>query len=378
MRRNARPLRIFYAAGAKPNGSLSASEVWHHNLCLPLRDLGHQVIPLDYDLEPHYGNADFTKPGHREFNEIYRPKLEEALFDQISKAHKKSPIDLFFSYFYSSFVSPGLIKAIRDMGIVAINWYCNASYQFDLIEKLAPAYDFCLVPEKFRLDDYRRVKANPIYCQEAANPHFYKPYALPRIYDASFVGARYGDRAHCVKFLLGRGIDAKVWGPGWASLVPAGGLLDRVLLHAKRTKATLCGKGRLLPPLLPGASVGGLLSDMEMVKMYSRSKISLGFSKVGETHLCGQPVKQVRLRDFEAPMSGAFYLAEYVEELEDFFHLGKEVVCFFDKRDLAEKVRYFLKHEAEREKIRHAGHLRARREHTWQNRFTAVFAQIGV
>jgi hypothetical protein len=73
------------------------------------------------------------------------------------------------------------------MGICTINWYCNASYQFELVEEIAPAYDYCLVPEKFWLDDYRRVGANPIYCQEAANPNTYKPYDLPKSFDVTFV-----------------------------------------------------------------------------------------------------------------------------------------------------------------------------------------------
>jgi spore maturation protein CgeB len=378
MRCNSRRLRIFYAAGNKPNGSLNQSKVWYYNLYLPLQDLGHEIVQFDYDLEPHYNNADFINPDQNRFSEINRPKLEEALFNQISKTHKEKHIDIFFSYFYSSFVKPELIHAIKEMGILTINWYCNASYQFHLIEDIAPAYDYCLVPERYRLDDYRRIKANPIYCQEAANPYRYKPYSLAQIHNVTFVGSRYGDRAHYIKHLIDKGIDAQVWGPGWTSLSSPTCLFKKAVIHAKRAKARVLGKGRLLQPILPTKNTNVSLSDKEMIKMYSRSKISLGFSKVGETHLSCRPIKQVRLRDFEAPMSGAFYLAEYVEELEDFFDIGKEMICYFDKCDLTEKIIFYLKNESEREKIRWAGHLRAKREHTWQNRFKTVFEKIGV
>ena len=112
--------------------------------------------------------------------------------------------------------------------------------------------------------------------------------------------------------------------------------------------------------------------------MYSRSKISLGFSVVGDTHQTGASIKQIRLRDFEAPMSGAFYMVENMEELVEFFEIGKEIVCYDDKADLLEKVRYYLAHDSERERIRRAGLLRARRDHSWHERFTAVFKTIGL
>lgn len=149
-------MRVFCAAGAKPNAALAASNVWYHNLFLPLKDLGHEVVALDYDLEPHYANADPAVPEKLRFIEANRPALEEELLSQVRVAHRECPSDLFFSYFYSSFVRPEVIREIRQMGIVTVNWYCNASYQFHLVKYIAPAYDYCLVPEKVRLEDYRR------------------------------------------------------------------------------------------------------------------------------------------------------------------------------------------------------------------------------
>jgi len=68
--------------------------------------------------------------------------------------------------------------------------------------------------------------------------------------------------------------------------------------------------------------LGGTLSNIEMVKLYSRSKINLGFSSCGDTHKTGERILQVRLRDFEVPMSGGFYMVEYMAELEEFFDIG--------------------------------------------------------
>ena len=116
-----------------------------------------------------------------------------------------------------------------------------------------------------------------------------------------------------------------------------------------------------------------------LVRMYSRSRISLGFSAVAHLPRDGSPpVRQVRLRDFEAPMSGAFYLVERFDELAEFFEPGSEVVFFENEEDLADKAAYYLRHDRDRRRIRDAGLRRAREEHTWQKRFESAFRQMGL
>ena len=106
--------------------------------------------------------------------------------------------------------------------------------------------------------------------------------------------------------------------------------------------------------------------------MYNRSKINLGFSTCA--NLQGQKkILQIRLRDFEVPMSGGFYLTEYMKELEEFYNIGTEIVCYRDPAELADKINYYLQHETAREAIRRAGYERCLREHTWQHRFSAAF-----
>ena len=390
-------MRIFHAT-QHGIGAVSSSRLWYVNLYLPLVDLGHEVIPFEYDLEPHYRNADPASPGMRAFIEENRPRLEQALLEQVRRAHRQKPIDLFFSYFYSAFCRPEVLREIGAMGICTVNWYCNASYQFHLVEEIAPAYDYCLVPEKFRLEDYRRIGANPIYCQEAANPNVYRPYDLPREFDVTFVGQKYGDRPEYIRYLLDQGIDVRAWGPGWRPPEPHYDDLGwrtrwlgrarrlttlegwRAVAHRLRSRPSSPPASTQAQPSdgLPDHVIGPPLDDEELIRMYSRSKISLGFSSCGDTHCSGQRILQVHLRDFEAPMSGAFYMVEHMEELEEFFEIGQEIVCYHDKEDLADKIRYYLAHDDERERIRQAGYRRAARDHSWHQRFRQVFAQIGL
>ncbi len=365
-----RPLRIFYAAADAATADVPGSRIWYHNLYLPLTELGHDVIRFEYDLEPHVGHRDFTLPQNREFIQTERPKLEAALLAQLEAAHRERPVDMFFSYFYAADITAVTIEKIRQAGIVTVNWYCNGSYQFHLVSDIAPAYDYCLVPEKFRLADYRRLGATPIYCQEAANPNVYRPYDLPFEFDVTFVGQKYGDRPAYIHHLLRQGLDVRVWGPRWQQDSLAIPLWRKA---GSRLKRFLRGSEPLFPPRIPAEICGPPLSDEALIQMYSRSRINLGFSNVADTTT---GIKQVRLRDFEVPMSGGFYMVETMPELAEFFVYDQEIVGYTGKKDLADKAAYYLAHPDEREQIRRAGWERARKDHTWHKRFLDSFAQM--
>ena len=53
-------------------------------------------------------------------------------------------------------------------------------------------------------------------------------------------------------------------------------------------------------------------------------------------------------------------------------------MCYRDLPDLADKIKYYLAHDDERNQIRLAGLARCRRDHTWHKRFQDSFAQMGL
>jgi spore maturation protein CgeB len=383
-------MHIFYACDHE---LIPGSRVWHNNLYLPLRDLGHRVTAFDYDLTRHFLEAaNPAIPTHKVNIKAWCPRLEEALVRQVETVHAHDRLDMLFSYFYGAFCRPEVIRHIRSLGIVTVNWYCNGSFQFDLVREIAPAFDYCLVPERFRLEDYRRIGATPIYCQEAANPNICRPFQVAQEFDVTFVGQCYGDRPEYIHALRGAGIDVRVWGMNWRErysedpqTIGSSGPVDRPIRRwIKKSYRHVQKILPFLPPTrLPWGKIratdcGAPLTDEEQVKMYSRSRINLGFSTCGETHLGGERIVQVRLRDFEVPMSGGFYMVEHMKELEEFFDIGKEVVCYHDAVDLADKVRFYLRRANERERIRVAGRSRCLRDHTWQRRLADSFRAMGM
>jgi spore maturation protein CgeB len=391
-------MRIFYASDVTPNAAFE-SNLWRNNLYLPLVDLGHNVVEFQYDLQETFRNLDPSDRVQQAFIKKNRPKLSMELLRQIKAAHLLKPIDLFFSYFYDACVLPETIDEIRGMGIQTVNWYCNGSYQLELVSEISPHYDWCLVPEKFRLQDYALMGARTIYCQEAANPNIYTPYDLPKDYDVVFIGQAYGERPAYIHYLIEQDINLRVWGYGWDSYTPkvnrkginpikrARRIAQRLLKPdgfqtVIEKSLSMLNRSSESPPEnkleLPIAIIGSPLSDIEMIKMYSRTKINLGFSSVGNTHQTDQRIVQIRLRDFEVPMSGGFYMVEYMEELEEFFDIGQEIVCYTSREELVDKIKYYLRNEDEREAIRVKGYERCQRDHTWHRRFKMAFAHMGL
>lgn len=115
-----------------------------------------------------------------------------------------------------------------------------------------------------------------------------------------------------------------------------------------------------------------MLDFEDMAKVLNRSKISINFSKGAN----GEP--QIKMRPFEIAASNTMPLCEYVEGIEKYYKIGKEIVVFRNEKELKEKIDYYLTHHTEREEIAKAAYDRTMKEHTWRNRFESIFKTIGV
>ena len=88
--------------------------------------------------------------------------------------------------------------------------------------------------------------------------------------------------------------------------------------------------------------------------------------------------EQIKGRNFEIPGCRGFLLTHNADNLKDYYIEGKEIVIFRDTKDLIEKIRYYLKHETEREEIAKAGYERTLSDHTYEKRFNEIFKVIGL
>ncbi len=400
------------------------------NLRRSLEDMGHELVRFDFP-----GWPDDSDPAWQQHG---KPTINQRLLEKFRDAMVHKPQDLFFGYFYSSVVYPETIDVIRQSGVPTVNFSCNNVHQFDLVRDIAPRFDLCVVPEVSAQADFLAVGARPVRIQLAANPRIYRPFPEPRIYDVTFVGQRYADRADFLSHLYTNGINVRAWGAGWqprkrmdvANAKAALALIEderfdgvrRLLSGGFRRGSHYSPRGAKKPSgnevFVPGEARGELaesahdtstagaardeakvgavrfgantadvdtssfggprLLQHELIKMFSQSRLSLGFATAGDSHRSDKRLIHLRLREFEAPMSGALYLTEDQPELGEYFEPGKEVLTYTDQADLLDKARYFLAHPEQSERIRHAGLERARRDHTWQHRFSELFATLGL
>ena len=330
---------------------------------------------------------------HQRKDSGLRARFSEKLLDIFRREYRYRPYDLFFGYFIDGMIEAGVIDEIRRMGVLTCNFSCNNAHQFYLVQNISPHFDYNLHSEKNAREKFLAIGATPLWWPMASNPKYFRPVDVPRTIEASFVGANYALRARYIVHLLQNGVDVHAFGPGWlwgtTSVWRSSAKRIKYLLLAAVTRspqaqytasANLADHDfrRSLAASFP-QNVHPPVSDDELIALYSRSHVSLGFLEVYDRHDPSRPATQhLHLREFEAPMSGALYCTGYTDELAEMFEPDQEVVVYRNQHELLDKVRYYLANSDQAERIRVAGRARALREHTYHQRFRRLFCQIGL
>jgi len=371
-------MRIFQVIPGFANLSVPGNRTWYRNLYEPLVELGHDVVLFSSE-----ENWRAMQSNDRRAINI----LSQKMLDTFHGEHNKKPFDLFFAYLTNDTIEVSVIDEIRKIGVPACNFSCNNCHQFYLVDKISLHFDYNLHSERDAREKFLAIGASPVWWPMASNPKYFKPYNLPRTISVSFVGANYALRARYIAYLLENGLDVHAFGPDWQ--VGSGWrsnryrfLLKSLLVVSPRARykasAILADYDfhRYLSAHFPN-NVHAPVSDDELIALYSRSHISLGFLEVYDHHdPSGLIIQHLHLREFEAPMSGALYCTGYMDELVEFYEPDREVLIYRNVHELLDKVNYYLSHPAEAEKVRQAGYARAVRDHTYHRRFQQLFAEL--
>ena len=376
--------RIFQVYPATGNAAVPNSQTWYRNFYEPCVDLGHDVFLFSTEeaLKVRLNKGSKSR-------EVFSQKV----LDSFQREHKKKPFDLVFSYLIDASIETGVIDEIRKIGVPTCNFSCNNTHQFHLVNKISKHFDFNLHSEMDARKKFLKIGANPLWWPMASNPKYFKPVNVPRTISISFVGGNYALRGRYVAHLLANGIDIHAYGPlwmwgarnRWRSLAKRYLILANAIFNfSPKAQASASARladhdfARSLTSCFPN-NLHAPVSDEELVALYSRSHISLGFLEVynGNDANCSLS-RHLHLRDFEAPMCRALYFTGYMDELVEHFEPDKEVVVYHDQEELLEKVRFFLANPDQAEKVRLAGYLRALQDHTYQHRFRTLFKEIGI
>lgn len=333
--------KIFPRLVAKAKGRLNIIALYHH--------YNWENEALQPSLEKfgrvrHYDWFNDFDHQSKDWHKSLKEKMNRALIKQVDNWMNESRADVIFTYLSGELVEPQALQTIRNHGVPMVNLALNDKEHFvgkikggraGGARDICRYFDLCWTSTEDALIKYCVEGALPVYLPEGANPGIHKPYNVEKRIDVSFVGQCYGNRATIIGELEKKGIAVEAYGLGWPN---------------------------------------GPLSTEEMVVMYSKSKINLGFGSVaghGDT-FC------LKGRDFEIPMSGGLYLTEAHPELAKVFRPNEEIITYSGIDDLVQKIKYYLSHPAEAEAIRRKGHERALREHTWEMRFDKIFQLLGL
>jgi len=325
----------------KPKGVLSIIAVYHH---YNWEDYSLKPAMEKFGTVRHYDwfrEFDHTR---RDWRTSVKGKMNRELAARIDRWVLEERPDVIFTYLSGELVNPETVQALRSFGVPMI--HCSLNDKEHFVGKVRGGlafgsrdicrfFDLAWTSTEDALKKYCVEGAIPLYLPEGANPDLHRPWDLEKTIDVSFVGQCYGNRPETIHRLRAEGIRVEAFGYGWPN---------------------------------------GPLSTEEMVRLYSKSRINLGFGGV-EGH---EETYCLKGRDFEIPMSGGLYLTEYHPELGRVYDLGKEIGTYRGFDDLLAKIRHLLADPQRAEAIRQAGFRRARKEHTWEIRFERLFTLMNL
>jgi hypothetical protein len=270
--------------------------------------------------------------------------MNRQMLEEFHRANDRRPVDVVVGYLRGYDTSPATVREMAEAGCVVLNFCWDDKLDFPgriqggrptSPAAIAAEVDLNLTNAPQSVIRYMVHGGLAMFWPEAASPDLYHPRDVPFDYDVTFVGQKYGRRELFINDLRKTGIDVHTSGRHWP---------------------------------------GGCVSQSEMVELYSRSRINLGFSGIRHS----KKLMCLKGRDFEVPMSGGLYLTRHNPELDLVYNVGTEIVTYTDARDCAATIRDLLSHPEKADAIRRAGRERALRDHTWGVRFEEAFVTAGV
>lgn len=286
---------------------------WHYHFYRTLLNMDYSLICFNFDrIEPVYGSG----------------KMSQMLREAVYCYH---PDILLYCFRYDTFDHEVWKEISNELSTKTIIFLSDDHFQYEETRPVWELFNLVVTMDKKGYEKRKKEAFNDVFFfPPACDSSLYKILNLPKIYDISFVGQCYGRRQKFIDTLKRNGINIATFGYGWKNS-------DRV-------------------------------SQADLIKIYNQSKISLNLSFASK----GNRI-QIKGRDFDVPRCGSLLLTKDTEEIAEYYIPGKEIVTYQDANDAAEKIKYYLRNEDEREKIAKNGYERTLKEHIWEKRFSDLF-----
>ncbi len=110
----------------------------------------------------------------------------------------------------------------------------------------------------------------------------------------------------------------------------------------------------------------------EVTQLYQSARIILNISREAFT----SPPNTLNLQVFHVPAAGGCVLTEWVEELEEAFDIGRELLCFRSKEEFVEVASRYRSQPDRLREIGEAGRKRCAAQHTLRQRAERIIALV--
>lgn len=329
-------MKILMVCMAHDYGDPSRGHSYEYcNFYQSLKDLGHEVTLFDYMAE---------------LKHISKAEMNSKLLALVQGTRP----DLAMFSLYTDQFDPATVKQLSSY-TRTLSFFHDDTWRVEFSQFWARQFDFFTTPDLYGERKYASLGLpNAIHFPFGSNENLYRKTASVKKYDVTFVGGWHPYREWLIKRLRKGGIDVQTAGYQWPC---------------------------------------GMVSHEQMVTLFNESRINLNMTNSttwDARYLISSPralsnrlrspktIEQLKARHFEINGCGAFQLSYYVEGLETYYEISKEIAIYVDPDDLLAKVKLYLADDELRESIALAGYKRTLSEHTFADRFEKVFTRMGL
>jgi len=286
---------------------------------------------------------------HYEIPGIHWLKVREindaSLVEQVERAHGARKIDCLIGQMWSHVYSERALLKVRSLGIPVINiamddrlpdlWMSKNDQRMGAVG-LASGVDITLTTAPEACSWYAVENMPAIFWPLASDKNLFaaEQDAIKDI-DILFIGNRYGIRGKLIGYLNKHGVSVTCYGSGWPN---------------------------------------GYVNAEKNIGLSKRTKIILGVGAIGH---CSD-LYTLKLRDFDALMTGALYITHRNLDLLKLFTEGEHLECYEDADELLNKLKYYLARPEVCSEIGNKAKVLAQSKHSWDYRLRTTFRQLGL
>lgn len=324
------------------------------------------------------------------------------LIETVKRLRSENRLDLVFCVIYDDVLKVETIRQLCRLGIPLVNYHVDLVGQWHRILRTGRYFDLTACAHEDHWTGLKRAGIRPYYLPMAANPPTdIGPADSAFEYEGiRYLGSPWSYRYSVLSELIRQNFPMQIYGNNWGNgkrdasnthhwrknlhdlqhyawpLVREEGW--RSLWSSFLTRFNSCNREQFGAFSIPPEVIKGRYRQEDFESLVQGAAINLGF-----THFRGKPgtsreQRQVRLREFEIPMCGGFYLTQDCAQLRSLYQVGQHLETWNDVGELSDKIRYYLTHPAQRTAIATSGREYALKRHTWQARFRGLLKELGI